>query len=231
MDSLSRTSASFLTSRSPVKSTSAPPAFKPVTISPQRHTSRYAELFARPTASAREQELLDALAECDQRDETRKGVMIQMQVAVVLAGMYLQAAEERKANKKTRRKMGDGKAKWFTSDTFIQMCIDDDERKEAEAAGKVKRKTERAARAAELAEWKKQNELIRGRNELEVDKAAWEVEKELAKTEKRRPAWQKPKWKDYEPEALFPRPKKADEEDSGGSGDEGSENGSGMEDD
>jgi hypothetical protein len=244
IESLSRTSAAFLTRTSPLKSTSLPPIFKLVTISPQRPVSRYAELLARPPASAREQELRDALAESDLRDETRKGAMIQMQAGVVLAGMYvnraqgqLQAAEERKGKNKSWWKMGDGKAKWFTSDAFIQMCVDDEKRKEDEEKGKEGRQVAQEAHAAELAEWKKQNNLIHGRNEakkqvFEADKAAWELEKAEAKADKRRPAWPKPKWKDYEAELLLPRPKKAVEDEDEDSDDgNGSGHGSGMDED
>ena len=109
-------------------------------------------MLARPAASAREQDLLDALAECDQRNETRKAAMIGMQAGVVLAGMYvnhtqsqLQVVEERKGKRKGRQKMGDGKAKWFTSDMFIQLCEDKEQRKEEEAADKEGRKAEREA--------------------------------------------------------------------------------------
>ncbi|KAJ7245408.1 hypothetical protein B0H12DRAFT_984099, partial [Mycena haematopus] len=84
-----------------------------------------------------EQQLHDVLMESEQRDEMRKAAMIQMQAGVVLAGMYvnraqseLQEAEQRKVKNKSWRKMGDGKAKWFTSDTFIQMCITDEKKKE-----------------------------------------------------------------------------------------------------
>ncbi|KAJ7880491.1 hypothetical protein B0H13DRAFT_1630359 [Mycena leptocephala] len=245
IESLSRTSAAFLTRTSPLKSTSLPPIFKPVTSSPQRPVSRYAELLARPPANAREQELRDALAESDLHNETRKGAMIQMQAGVVLAGMYvnraqgqLQAAEERKGKNKSRWKMGDGKAKWFTSDAFIQMCVDD-ERKEDREKGKEGRQVAREAHAAELAEWKKQND---GRNEakkqvFEADKArtvsaVWELEKAEAKADKRRPAWPKLKWKDYEAELLLPRPKKAvEDEDEDSDDSNGSGHGSGMDED
>ncbi|KAJ7472573.1 hypothetical protein FB451DRAFT_1175315 [Mycena latifolia] len=125
----------------------------------------------------------------------------------------MQEAEERKVKKKSRRKMEDGKAKWFTSDTFIQMCIDDEKKKEEEEAAKEGKKEEREVRAAELAEWKKKNELIRGRNkakkeQFRIDTAAWEVERAEAKAEKRRPAWTKPKWKDYQPEAMLRGPRR-----------------------
>jgi hypothetical protein len=67
----------------------------------------------------------------------------------------LQAVEEQKPQKKGHHKMGDGKAKWFTSDAFIEMCVQDDQRREEEAAGKEGRQGGRKARAIELAEWKK----------------------------------------------------------------------------
>ncbi|KAJ7870016.1 hypothetical protein B0H13DRAFT_1635006 [Mycena leptocephala] len=235
IESLSRTSAAFLMRTSPLKSTFLLPIFKPVTISPQRPVSRYAELLARPPASAREQELRDALAESDLRDETRKGVMIQMQAGVILTGMYvnraqgqLQAAEERKGKNKSRWKMGDGKAKWFTSDAFIQMCVDDEKRKEDEEKGKGGRQVAWEAHTAELAEWKKQNDLICGRNKakkqvFEADKAAWELEKPKLRLTNAGPAWPKPKWKDYEAELLLPRPKKAVEDE-----DEDSDDGNGS---
>jgi hypothetical protein len=56
VDSLSGTSVSFFMSTSPLRSTAMPPAFKPMTISPQRCISHYADLLERPAMNAREQE-------------------------------------------------------------------------------------------------------------------------------------------------------------------------------
>ncbi|KAK7007224.1 centromere protein B [Favolaschia claudopus] len=211
----------------PHPSTSMPPLFKPLTISPQRRVSRYAELLNRPVASAREQELRDALLVGDLRDEGRKVAMVEMQAGVVLAGMYaeraqrqLQAADERKGKEKSggKLKMGYGKAKWFTPDAFIPI----------EAAAKKGRKRERQRHAVVLAEWKKKNDQIRERNEAK--KAEWELEKEQAKLVGRRPGWLKPKWKDWDPEVLLPRPKKSksgeddeDDESEDGEDDDGSD--------
>ncbi|KAJ7149853.1 hypothetical protein C8R43DRAFT_887818 [Mycena crocata] len=243
VDSLSATSASFLTElASPLTSVSIPPAFKPFTISPLKNASRYSDLLAAPAASAREQQLLDALMESEGRDEARKRAMIDMQASTILAGMYvdqaraqLQGAEERKLKKKSRRKLGDGKAKYFTGDEFVQLCIDDAKQKEQEATGKEERRVQREAHAGEIVAWRKKNEEIRTRNDVKkeqfaLDKAAWEVEKAEAKTEKRRPGWVKPKWKDYNAEGLLPRPKKpAEEEDEDDEDGEGSGNGSDIE--
>lgn len=153
--------------------------------------------------------------------------MVQMQAGAVLAGMYmsraqaqLQAQETRKSRKKGKRKMGDGKAKYFTGDKFFQLAVDDTRERDEEEAGKEQRKTQCEAHTVELAAWKKENDSIRELNEakkaaLAADVEGWEVEKQEAKEEKRKRGWEKPKWKDYHPEVLLPRPKKsADGEDS-----------------
>ncbi|KAJ7436663.1 hypothetical protein B0H11DRAFT_2206972 [Mycena galericulata] len=243
VDNPSAASASFLTSlTSPSKSTSLPPSFKPFTISPLKQTARYPELLERPPATAREQELVDVLRDYEHHDMERKKAMIAMQAGVVLAGMYtdrahsqLQAQEEKKARKNGRRKMGDGKAKYFMGDEFIQLCIEDERLKEQGAVEKEGRRVQREAHAEELVSWKKTNDQIRERNEarkaqFEADKAVWEVEKKAeAKAEKRRPGWLKPKWIDYGPEKQMARPKKpVDDEDEEEEDGEGSGNESGM---
>ncbi|KAJ7236010.1 hypothetical protein C8J57DRAFT_1088474 [Mycena rebaudengoi] len=240
VDGLSKTSASFLTRTSPLKSTFTPPAFKPFTISPLKAASRYSELLDRPVVSTREQELVDALREADHRDAQRKRSMIDMQAGVVLSTMYtnrsqaqLQAQEVRKSRKKGKRKMGDGKAKYFTGEEFFQLAVEDERKKAEEVAEKEQRKTSREAHATELELWKKKNDRIRARNEekratFAADTAAWEEERDAAKLEKRKRRWEKPKWKEYGPESLLARPKKPVDEDSGEDDDEGSGAGSDM---
>lgn len=199
----------FNTSSSPLKASSAPPAYQPFTISPIKPHSRYAELLERPVQTAREQELVDALREADSRDTARKRWMVNMHAGAVLSNMYasraqtqLQTQETRKSRKKGKRKMGDGKAKYFTGDEFYQLAVEDERQRLEEEAGKDQRKTQRAAHAIELVEWKKENDAIRERNEAKkqlmvADVEAWEAEKQAAKEEKRRRGWEKPKWKDY----------------------------------
>jgi hypothetical protein len=55
---LSTASASFLTSSSPLQSTSAPPGFKSYTISPIKNESRYSHLLNRTPQTAQEAELM-----------------------------------------------------------------------------------------------------------------------------------------------------------------------------
>ncbi|KAJ7226500.1 hypothetical protein B0H12DRAFT_1030463 [Mycena haematopus] len=241
VDSLSSTSASFLVSSSPLQSTSAPPAFKPYTISPIKGESRYSHLFERAPRTAQEAELISALRESEGRDNGRKRSMVEMQASTVLAGLYnsraqsqLQAAEERKRRKMGNKKMGDGKAKYFSGDDFYQLCVEDDQKKEDEAAEKEKRRAEREAHAERVATWQEANDGIRARNaerrtEYAVDVAAWEVERTAAKADRRRSGWPKPKLADYGIETLLPKPKKrAQDDDEDEEEDEERESGSDL---
>ncbi|KAJ7116134.1 hypothetical protein C8R43DRAFT_902513 [Mycena crocata] len=224
VDSLGSTSASFLTSSSPLKSTSVPPAFKPYTISPIKSQSRYSHLFNEAPKTTREAELMLALQESEGRDNARKRSMLEMQALTMLAGMYneraqsqLQATEERKRRKTGNRKRGDGTAKYYSGDDFYKLCVDDEQRKLDEVAEKEKRQAGREAYAQKLATWQQANDVIRARNaerrkEFAADVAAWEVEKTAAKAAKCRPGWAKPKIADYGIEVLLPKPKKKEQE-------------------
>ncbi|KAJ7720262.1 hypothetical protein B0H16DRAFT_1336119 [Mycena metata] len=232
VDALSGTSASYLTRNSPIKSLSSIPAFKPSTISPLKHHSRYAGLLNGPLLTEQERQFADALRESEARDEQRKASLIEVQAGAVLGGMWnkraqvqLQTQETRKARRKGKGRMGDGKAKWFTGDDFFELAKKDALERAEETVGKEQRKVAREAHTVELAVWKRDNERVRERNEarkvtFDADTAAWEAEKEAAKAEKRKRGWEKPKRKEYNFETLLPRPKKVvedDEEDGEGS--------------
>ncbi|KAJ7110299.1 hypothetical protein C8R43DRAFT_863894, partial [Mycena crocata] len=115
-------------------------------------------------------ELVDALREAEERDGKRKEAMIEMQAGTILVGMYanraqahIQATEHKKA-KKGRAKMGDGKAKYLTGDTFFQLCQDHEKDKAKAVADKDQRQADRETRASELASRQAKNERIRERN-------------------------------------------------------------------
>jgi DDE superfamily endonuclease len=237
VDELASTSASFLTATSTLQSTSAPPAFKPATISPIRRT-RYSHLLDNIPQTAQEQDLQNALRESEARDEARKESMLAMQAGVVLAGMYvdraqeqLQAVEEKKKKNGKKRLMGDGKAKLFTGDEFYNLCVADEQERKKDAAVKEQRHIQRETHTVTLVEWKKVNDAIRERNEAKravFNEAlkAWEDDRDAAKREKRRPGWTKPRWKDYSPEILIQRPKRVeagDEDEESSSSDDDSE--------
>ncbi|KAJ7364677.1 hypothetical protein DFH08DRAFT_682107 [Mycena albidolilacea] len=101
VDNLPLTSAAFLVTSSLLKSTSAPPTFKPYTISPIKHGSRYSHLFEHAPRTTQEAELMLALQESEGHNNSRKQSMVEMQASTMLVGMYnnctqsqLQAVEE-----------------------------------------------------------------------------------------------------------------------------------------
>ncbi|KAJ3746480.1 hypothetical protein DFH05DRAFT_953283 [Lentinula detonsa] len=220
---LATTSASFLIDNSPMKSISKPPIFQPAKMSPRKSTSRYTGLIKRPVHSAHESDLRDALMESEGRDAARKEDLILVQAGAVISNLYamrankqMQGSEEKAKNrgKGKKRLMGDGKAKLFTGDEFYGLCLDDEQKRQQELDDAHERRDMQQAHAGKLAEWKKQNDRIKERNEgkkVEYNKAvaAWEAERDQAKAEKRRTQWTKPKWREeYQPENLLPRPKK-----------------------
>lgn len=225
MNDLTTTSAAFLMSPSDIISTSAPPAFIPSTISPPR-PSRYLELLEKPTSTVHEQALRDALLESKVRDETRKELITEMQAGIVLANIYtsrvqgqLHSSEQKRNKKGTKRLMGDGKAKYFTGDDFYTLCVEDDQRRRDEEVAAKEREESKQNHAEVLAAWIKINEAIRQRNKDKKEAYAeavttWEAERDVARVEKRRACREKPKWKDWNPEKLLPRPKKHAEEDN-----------------
>ena len=224
INSLNTTSAAFLISSSTISSTSVPPMFIPSTISPPR-PSRYQELLGKPTSTVHEQVLRDTLLESEVRAEMRKEMMTEMQAGIVLANLYtsrvqgqLHAAEQKRNKKGQKRLMGDGKAKYFSGDDFYTLCVEDEQRRKDEEVAAKEREVSKQNHAEALAAWNKINDAIRRRNKDKKDEytealTTWEAERDVARAEKRRVCREKPKWKDWKPEKLLPRPKKHTEDD------------------
>ena len=122
--------------------------------------------------------------------------MLVMQAGVVLAGMYvdraqeqLQAVEEKKKKNGKKRLMGNRKAKLFTGDEFYNLCVADEQEREKDAAVKEQRRIQRETHTATLVEWKRANDAIRERNDAKrvvFNEAlkAWEDDKDAVKREK-----------------------------------------------
>ncbi|KAJ3875257.1 hypothetical protein F5051DRAFT_334200 [Lentinula edodes] len=238
LEDLRSSSAGFLVHNTPIKSTSKPPSFSAHKISPMKSKSRYSSLLQTPARTDQETKLRDALIESEARDAVRKEIMIGMQAGVILSNIYavqvnkqLQAKEAKEKGKGKTKLMGDGKAKLFTGDEFFRLCEEHEKQQKEDAENAIERRNFRQIHAERLAEWKKENEAIKERNKLkkadyDLAVVAWEEEKAKAKEEKRKPRWNKPKWReDFKPETLKQRPKKnveGEEEDdeSDESGDE-----------
>ena len=173
-----------------------------------------------------EHALHNALLEYEVRAETRKEMMMEMQASVMLANIYTSwvqgqlNASEQKQNKKGKRwLMGDGKVKYFTSDDFYTLCVEDDQQQKHEAVAAKEREASKQNHAKALAAWNKLNEAIRQRNKDKKDEytealTIWEAEWDAVRAKKWQAFREKPRWKDWKPKKLLPRPKKHAEVDN-----------------
>ncbi|KAJ7793214.1 hypothetical protein B0H14DRAFT_3159747 [Mycena olivaceomarginata] len=188
-------SAAFLVSSSPIQSTSTPPTFIPVPISPySRKKARYSDLLVVPPSNVLEEELQNSVRELLAANKEQKSLLISMQSSLVLNGAYcdlvrgqLPAQEESKKSKKKGKLVGDGMPRLLTSKDFPK-------KKEAEMK---KRRATKAEKSTAMSQWKElekarkaENAAIRAR--WQEDVKAWEEERDRAKAHGKRPSWNKP---------------------------------------
>lgn len=129
-----------------------------------------------------------------------------MQAQTVLHSMYvedmrgqLQGKEEKKAQAKKKGKINmDGRAKILTQDTIFNMVKEAQEAKDAAKEAALKRKDAKSKYSEAMEVWKvremdrkERNGALKAGWALEVKK--WEVERDSAKFDKRKPRWTKPK--------------------------------------
>ncbi|KAF9560998.1 hypothetical protein CPC08DRAFT_707723 [Agrocybe pediades] len=219
------------------------PLFAPNTISPFK--TRNADLLSLAPRTENERRLQEALFEAEERDTKRKMAMVTMQGVAVLQNIYVRKAnkhlhaqeEERKKKSKKNRIFGDGMAKLLHEEEIFNKVIALDEEAKRKAEEKEDRRLARENHAQALADWKKHEDLRKERNAALRETyhealAQWEKEREVAKVEKRRPRWNKPKLGAVE--KATPRPKKpmlgSDEEDDYEL-DDGERDGEGMDED
>jgi hypothetical protein len=224
INEIASSSAAFLVSKTPPRSRAKPPRFTPYTISPiKRH--RHAILDDEPQTE-REAALIAALQEAEERDAWRKRAMIGMQATTMLQGMYvekvqghLEEHEMRAGRKKSGNQLfGDGYGKLLSGDEFYNSTIEIEEQAKQKAAEKVERARKREEHATVVAEWKNNEAERKARNEevrmVHQDAVkAWEAERDLAKAQRRKPRWTKPKQGLLE--KPVPRPKKPEGDESG----------------
>ncbi|KAJ7174173.1 hypothetical protein C8R43DRAFT_873500 [Mycena crocata] len=210
INSLRTTSASFLVSSSPVLSSSTPPRLPPIVISPDKPINT-ALLSAVPT-TALEHELQAALREQQEKNRIQKSQLVSMQSALVLNGAYcdlvrgqLAAQEEKKNRKKKGRLVGDGLPRLLSARAFVRRVEEFEKNATEKAAALEQRKATRMEKADVMKEWKAVDDERKERNkEIKRDwqeqVKEWEVERDLAREEHRRPGWKKPVLKHL----LFP---------------------------
>ncbi|KAF5377981.1 hypothetical protein D9615_006719 [Tricholomella constricta] len=199
---LTSSSASFLVSPSPIASSSRLPVLVTSVISPSK--PQYAALLQEPPRTLREEQLMNALRDAEIKNHTLKENNRVLQAQAVLQDLYvgsvraeLQAQEEKKSKKKSRKLNADGLPKLLDCDEFFQRVVDDDERRKLDEAEKVRKRAARGAATESRKKWIEEDEKRKQRNNdmmQEWEKAVkeWETERERAKTLHQRPRWNKP---------------------------------------
>ncbi|KAF8156997.1 hypothetical protein B0H34DRAFT_848503 [Crassisporium funariophilum] len=220
INALASTSASFLVSDSPIASTSRLPALRTFEISPHVTHHSSAIDFSKEPPTEREKVLITALEVSYQRNAHQKDAMTGMQAQGLLQAAYvedvrgqLQSQEERKkqGKKKGRIRVNtDGKSKILTQDSIFNAVVEGQVARDAakEAASKRKDAKERYTDAVGI--WKVRDMDRKVRNALckegwIKDIKKWEVERDSAKYEKRKPRWQKPKMPPMEKAMIKPK--------------------------
>ena len=139
-----------------------------------------------------------------------------IQASVILLGMYIKRVRGQLQGKedKKRRKiegshlLGDGHVKWCTSDTFMDLCIKEDDHRVAEKLAKVQRGDKQSLYSATLTKQKKKNNKIWKRNKGQKIRfyaglKEWEANVEQAQIEGLRHRAQKPILKAFGIEKLL----------------------------
>jgi hypothetical protein len=190
------TSAAFLVNSSPIQSTSTPPTFVPVPISPYSHKkARYSDLLVVPPSNMLEEELQNSVRELLAANKEQKSLLISMQSSLVLNGAYcdlvqgqLTAQEESKKSKKKGRLVGDGMPRLLTSKDFVRRVVAFQKAAEEKEAEMKKRRATKAERSTAMSQWKElekarkaENAAIRAR--WQEDVKAWEEERDRKLTD------------------------------------------------
>jgi hypothetical protein len=195
-------SLSFLTSDSPIRSSSSLPRLNFIRIDSPHLLIE--DFLKEEPATEQAYRFQIALRESKNREFEALRTLTFERTCLILAELHCKQmksqlyAKEEKRNKTRERLTGDGLARVLTHDAFIQLVREHREVQVAAEADKQKREKERIATERLKAAWKEEQEKINQMNAMQGSQhqeelTAWEAERDLAKQEKRRPAWNKPK--------------------------------------
>jgi len=120
-----------------------------------------------------------------------------------------QEEKQRNAKKKKGKLFGDGLPRLLTGDDFFDRVVDFENTAAEEEIAREDRRKKRDERAEVMTAWKRAEALRLERNKtrrqtFKDDLGAWEVERDLAKLEKRRTRWNQPKLGKLEPRSPKP---------------------------
>ncbi|KAF8990894.1 hypothetical protein BDZ89DRAFT_1003023, partial [Hymenopellis radicata] len=197
-----------------------PPHYNTTPISPIRMKRRFEEVLEIEPQTCHERDLRDSLIDSQENERALKRRLVEVQTGMVMANVYvgqtqtqLQEDEERKKQKGkgSNRLNADGMPKLFTGPEFMSAAQKHHDDREAKEKEKEQRVEEGTKYTADLGVWKKEEaERVERNNQRRSQHktalAAWKVESDRAKSQKRRAGWLKPKLGDLE--KGRPKPKK-----------------------
>ncbi|KAG8712307.1 hypothetical protein FRC09_020010 [Ceratobasidium sp. 395] len=199
---LSKTSVGYLFSDSPVDAETAElPEFSYRPLDPI--SSDILTLADMRVASPLEASLQAALQVLIERDRAREDTQRAMTAQLTLQGLYSSrlreqlAEKEKKRNRKRGKLLGDGMPALLTSDEYHQRVADQARRKRQEEDRKKAAAEARERYKEAVKTWKEDDEKRAKRNQERAEEwkeevNAWEIERDVAKAEKRKPRWRKP---------------------------------------
>ncbi len=226
MNGLSSTSASFLVSDSPLTSSAHLPPLQTSEISP--NVNRFQSLLDTSASTEKERLLMAALEDRNMVISAQKIAISSLQAQTILHSAYvedlrgrLEGKEEKNAKGKDRGRINtDGLPKILTQDMIFKAVHEAQELRNATKNAAVKRKDAKSRYTDSVSAWKIREADRKDRNdalkaEWAEDVRKWEVEKNRAKCERKKPRWTKPKMPTMEKAII--KPKVADfMEESGG---------------
>ena len=219
MNGLASTSAAFLVSDVPLLSSSRLPVLQTYEISPDHNRDQ--RLLDMPPTTERELLLIQALEERNRHISYQSQVIGGLQAQSILHSAHvedlrgqLQGQEEKKAKGQNKGRINmDGRPKILTQDEIFNAVVKAHAERNAKKDAAVKRKDAKTKYVEAIGVWKvremdrkEQNSALK--LEWEKDVRKWEVERNSAKSERRKPRWTKPKMPAME--KPIPKPKVAD---------------------
>ncbi len=183
---LSKTSAGYLISQSPIKSSSAVPLYIPKFPQPLPIPEKLLSLVPE---NRFEEELQDLLEELVKREAIYSSVLTGMQASLILQNLYCERlrgqlhAKEKKGNTKkaTGKLVGDGLPRCLTDNEFMERVEAFVQRQLAEETEKERMRTERDVYATAIQQWNKSEEARKATRvtrmaEWKVEVKEWEME-------------------------------------------------------
>lgn len=200
---LTTTSAAYLVSPTPIPTDAVRPRYHTITISPMKR--RRSHILDREPSTAHEGELQGLLRQAYERENHLKQVILELQAANVLNGLFIDRVQERLEGQeekegrpsKKRKLLGNGLPKLLTDDDVFMAVADCEAEQEREKDLQAKRKEDVERYEGALAAWKilekERDERVKAQRErYREDKERWDIEKVEATQQGRKVAMARP---------------------------------------